>query len=372
MDLVDEEDVAVLEVGQQRGEVARPSQDGTGRDAQAGRHLGGDDAGQRGLAQTGGAGEEDVVDRLAALPGRLQHDAEMLDQLRLTDELLERPGPEPDLLELLVRVGRHRVHDPRRHPVDRIVSAARNSRVAPFHAVGVDGQDLPTGPGAHRLASSRSARRSISSTPTSSRRPSSAPRISSGPYPSSLSAARASERDVRVARCPESAPFRLTPAWSKREVGQVQPALQLNQQPRRRLATHAGHGAQRVEIVLEHRGRQRRWRQDRHDGERQRGADAVRAQEHLEAAALVVVHEPVEDDGVLADVGVHEQLGLGSTAVPVPIPARHQRGRRRRRDGHAVADAGHVDDYFAVARAQHDGPSQQSDHSSLLMSRFLL
>ena len=89
MDLVDEEHVAVLEVGQQGGEVPGPREHGPGGDAQARPHLGGDDAGQGGLAQSGRAGEEDVVHRLAALTGRLQHDAQMLDQLGLADELLE-------------------------------------------------------------------------------------------------------------------------------------------------------------------------------------------------------------------------------------------------------------------------------------------
>ena len=35
---------------------------------------------------------------------------------------------------------------------------------------------------------------------------------------------------------------------------------------------------------------------------------AVRAEQDLEAATLVVVQEPVEDDGVLADMGVDDAL----------------------------------------------------------------
>ena len=38
----------------------------------------------------------------------------------------------------------------------------------------------------------------------------------------------------------------------------------------------------------------------------------MRAQQHLEAAALVIVHEPVEDDGVLPHVGVHVERGVGA------------------------------------------------------------
>ena len=58
-------------------------------------------------------------------------------------------------------------------------------------------------------------------------------------------------------------------------------------------------------------------REHRHDRERQRRPHPVGAQQHLEATALVVVHEAVEDDGVLADVGVHVQrrLWLGCPAA---------------------------------------------------------
>ena len=51
MDLVDEEDVALLEVGQQGGQVARPGQHRPRGDPEPDAHLGGHDAGQRGLAR---------------------------------------------------------------------------------------------------------------------------------------------------------------------------------------------------------------------------------------------------------------------------------------------------------------------------------
>ena len=46
VDLVDEQHVAVLQVGEQRGQVAGPGQDGAGGDAEPGAHLGGHDPGQ--------------------------------------------------------------------------------------------------------------------------------------------------------------------------------------------------------------------------------------------------------------------------------------------------------------------------------------
>ena len=57
-------------------------------------------------------GEEDVVHGLAPLAGRLQHDPQVLDQLRLPQELRERPGPEPDLLGLLGAAQRRRIDHP--------------------------------------------------------------------------------------------------------------------------------------------------------------------------------------------------------------------------------------------------------------------
>ena len=57
VDLVDEEDVALVEVGQDGGQVARPLQRRPAGDPQAHAHLGGHDPGQGGLPQARGAGE---------------------------------------------------------------------------------------------------------------------------------------------------------------------------------------------------------------------------------------------------------------------------------------------------------------------------
>ena len=72
--------------------------------------------------------------------GRLQHDPQVLDQLRLPDELGQRPGPQPDLLGLFGTVGRRRIDHPAARTrgvvqrtshgvcVDVRVGAARRSR----------------------------------------------------------------------------------------------------------------------------------------------------------------------------------------------------------------------------------------------------
>ena len=65
VDLVDEEHVAVVEVGEDGGEVAGALERGAAGDAQADVHLGGDDPRQRGLAQARRSGEQQVVGGLA-------------------------------------------------------------------------------------------------------------------------------------------------------------------------------------------------------------------------------------------------------------------------------------------------------------------
>jgi hypothetical protein len=111
VNLVNEEDVTVLQVRQQRGEVASPRQHRSRRDPQTSAHFGGDDACQRRFAQSGRSSEKKVIHRLAALAGRLEHDPEMLDELRLAYELGQRTGSEPDFFQLFVVVGRDGIDD---------------------------------------------------------------------------------------------------------------------------------------------------------------------------------------------------------------------------------------------------------------------
>jgi hypothetical protein len=89
VDLVDEEDVALLHVGQQAGEVAGLLDDGAGGDADVAAELVAEDEGQGGLAEARRAGEEDVVERLAAALGGADHHLEALDGLGLAGEIGE-------------------------------------------------------------------------------------------------------------------------------------------------------------------------------------------------------------------------------------------------------------------------------------------
>ena len=90
MDLVDEQDVAVLEIGEQGGEVARLGDHRPGRGAEADAELARDDLRQRRLAEPRRAEEQDMVERVAAALGGLDEHPQILPRRLLPDELVER------------------------------------------------------------------------------------------------------------------------------------------------------------------------------------------------------------------------------------------------------------------------------------------
>jgi hypothetical protein len=90
VDLVDEQDIAVLEVGEQRGEVARLGDDRAGGGPEAYSELAGDDLGERCLAEPGRAEEEDMVERVAAAPCGVDENPQILPGRLLADEIVER------------------------------------------------------------------------------------------------------------------------------------------------------------------------------------------------------------------------------------------------------------------------------------------
>jgi hypothetical protein len=89
MDLVDEQHVAGLQVGQQRGQVAGLLQHRAGGLAQVDLHLVGDDVRQRGLAEPRRAEDQGVVQRLAAAAGGADEDLHLLAHRRLADVVRE-------------------------------------------------------------------------------------------------------------------------------------------------------------------------------------------------------------------------------------------------------------------------------------------
>ena len=72
MDLVHEQDVTLLERGEDRRDVALPLECGAGDRADADAELLPDDVGQARLAEPGRPDEQDVVERLAACLRRLE------------------------------------------------------------------------------------------------------------------------------------------------------------------------------------------------------------------------------------------------------------------------------------------------------------
>ena len=99
VDLIDEQDVPGLEVCQDCGEIAGPLDDGAGGGAEADAELAGDDLGEGGLAEAGGAVEQDVVEGfggvfLPAGAGGFDEDGEVLAGGLLADEFGEGLGPQ--------------------------------------------------------------------------------------------------------------------------------------------------------------------------------------------------------------------------------------------------------------------------------------
>ena len=102
MNLVDEQDVAILEVGQQRGQIARLGDDRPGRRAKAHAHFARDDLRERRLAQPRRAEKQHMVERIAPRLRRLDEHAQIVARRLLTDEFVERFGAQRrvDILRL--------------------------------------------------------------------------------------------------------------------------------------------------------------------------------------------------------------------------------------------------------------------------------
>ena len=106
MDLVDEEDIVLIEVGQDPHQIPATLDGRTRRGHQIRAHLVGDHAGEGGLAEAGRPVEQDVIHALPASPGGLHGHAQARHRLLLADVLGERLRAELALeLGLLGRSG---------------------------------------------------------------------------------------------------------------------------------------------------------------------------------------------------------------------------------------------------------------------------
>jgi hypothetical protein len=97
VDLVEEEDLAVADVGEDGSEVALDLEGGAGSLLEADVELIGDDGGEGGFAEAWGTEEEDVVEGFAAGFGGFKGDGELLFGFGLADEFLEAAWAELEL-----------------------------------------------------------------------------------------------------------------------------------------------------------------------------------------------------------------------------------------------------------------------------------
>ena len=143
VDLVDEQDVAFVERGEDRGEVPGPL-DGRARGvADVDPELAGDDRREGRLAEAGRAVQEDVVGRLSPALRRLEQHRQVGLDLALADVFVERSRPQralDDAVRLVLEVRREdarevvghpaRVYHARRHFARMFTSTSRMSHHA--------------------------------------------------------------------------------------------------------------------------------------------------------------------------------------------------------------------------------------------------
>jgi hypothetical protein len=101
VDLVDEQRVALAELGQKRRQHALVVDRRAARDVEVDAELVGDHVGQRGLAEARRAGEQEVIERPSVLLGGAHRDLKVVDQLALADVVVERARPQRGMPHLL-------------------------------------------------------------------------------------------------------------------------------------------------------------------------------------------------------------------------------------------------------------------------------
>ncbi len=94
MDLIDEEHVALFEIGEKGREIAGLGDDWPRRGAKIDAELARHDLGERRLAEARRPGEEHVVKSFVAALRRFDEHLQVLLDLRLPDEFLEQLRPE--------------------------------------------------------------------------------------------------------------------------------------------------------------------------------------------------------------------------------------------------------------------------------------
>ena len=94
MDLIDEQHVIGLEVGEQSREVTGLVEYGPGSGSDGNAQFVRDDVGQSRLAQSGGSVQQRVIQGLAAIRSRLDKYPEVFERRALSREVIETRGPQ--------------------------------------------------------------------------------------------------------------------------------------------------------------------------------------------------------------------------------------------------------------------------------------
>ena len=322
VNLVDEEHVAMLEPGEDRGEVAAARERGTGGDSKARTHLCGDDPRQGGLAEPRRPSEEHVVDRLVATSSGLEDDRQLLFQFALTNELGEQGEDEARLrgpAYALVDFRRDRAVKCRQRRRPRPAAETTSSRglIAKEPSVlrGLPEQDFGGEP--LRRGSLPALPDLVGPVSQGSRVPRERREVSLG-FPGRYSGASIPGAS-RSRRWPE-----LELEALRRPLADAA-ALQLSP---------------RLEVTRAQRPEQRRWRKRPEDRDRERWSDAVRGQQQLESPGVRCRDPESRTAGCAFPPG----RGYGPRSSSADHDASGELCRVPVRDRHEIADAVDVDD----------------------------
>jgi hypothetical protein len=103
VNLVDEKNVALLQVGEQRCQVTRAFHDRPRCTFEVDAHLNGDDMRQGGFPESWRTAEQDVIDGITPMPCRLNQDAEIFFNLLLANVLIQRRRTQAGFQERFIR-----------------------------------------------------------------------------------------------------------------------------------------------------------------------------------------------------------------------------------------------------------------------------
>ena len=104
MDLVYEQHVSCLEIGDHGGQVTGSLECRSRRSTELGTHRGGEDGTERGLAKSRRPREQHVVDGLTSPPCGFDQDRQPFLEGGLADEVLHASGPKTGLDRLILRI----------------------------------------------------------------------------------------------------------------------------------------------------------------------------------------------------------------------------------------------------------------------------